>query len=96
MKFYRIEDQIVFSDQALETGTELVANTTDAAGEKHVPVITVTDDEVSLPATDVTGTDTDGAKHGRAGKAVVPLIAAGAAAAVAALALILKLKRKKK
>ena len=57
---------------------------------------TVTEDEVSLPVTDVTGTDTDGAKHGRAGKAVVPLIAAGAAAAVAALALILKLKRKKK
>ena len=48
MKFYRIEDQIVFSDQALATGTELVANTTDAAGEKHVPVITVADDEVKV------------------------------------------------
>ena len=48
MKFYRIEDQIVFSDQALATGTELIANTTDAAGEKHVPVITVTGDEVKV------------------------------------------------
>lgn len=48
MKFYRIDDQIVFSDKALATGTELVANTTDAAGEKHVPVITVADDEVKV------------------------------------------------
>ena len=48
MKFYRIEDQIVFSDQTLATGMELVANTTDAAGEKHVPVITVVGDEVKI------------------------------------------------
>ena len=48
MKFYRIDDQIVFSDEALFTGIELVANTTDAAGEKHVPVITRMDDEVKV------------------------------------------------
>lgn len=48
MKFYKIDDQIVLSDKALSTGTELVANTTDAAGEKHVPVIIVTDAEVKV------------------------------------------------
>ena len=41
MKFYRVDDQIVFSDKELGVGTELVANTTDAAGEKHVPVISL-------------------------------------------------------
>ena len=39
MKFYRIGDQIVISDKALTVGTELTANTTDGALEKHVPVI---------------------------------------------------------
>ena len=48
MKFYRIDDQIVISDKALSIGTEVVANTTDGAHEKHVPVITVSGDEVKV------------------------------------------------
>lgn len=48
MKFYRIDDQIVISDKALSVGTEVVANTTDGAHEKHVPVITVSGDEVKV------------------------------------------------
>ena len=43
MKFYNLNDQIVFSDKALSIGTELIANTTDAATEKHVPVISIPD-----------------------------------------------------
>ena len=39
MKFYKIGDQIVISDKTLTVGTELTANTTDGALEKHVPVI---------------------------------------------------------
>lgn len=39
MKFYKIDDQIVISDKALSVGEELIANTTDGAHEKHVPVI---------------------------------------------------------
>lgn len=46
MKFYRIEDQIVFADKELSFGSLLTANTTDGALEKHVPVITVSEDEV--------------------------------------------------
>ena len=48
MTFYKIDDQIVLSDKALTVGTELIPNTTDAAGEKHVPVITVNGDEVTV------------------------------------------------
>ena len=48
MKFYKIEDQIVISDKHLAVGTELVANTTDASNEKHVPVITINGDEVTV------------------------------------------------
>ena len=48
MKFYRLEDKIVISDKALSVGTELIPNTTDAAGEKHVPVISVVDDVVTV------------------------------------------------
>lgn len=48
MKFYKIEDQIIISDKALSIGTELIANTVDAAQEKHVPVITVNGDEVKV------------------------------------------------
>ena len=44
MKFYKIDDQIVISDKALSVGRELVANTTDGAHEKHVPVIATRDD----------------------------------------------------
>ena len=39
MRFYKIDDQIVISDKALTVGEELIANTTDGAHEKHVPVI---------------------------------------------------------
>ena len=45
MKFYRIDDQIVISDKALPVGEELVANTTDGAYEKHVPVIVPKDED---------------------------------------------------
>lgn len=48
MKFYKIEDQIIISDKALTVGEELVANTVDAAQEKHVPVITINGDEVKV------------------------------------------------
>lgn len=46
MKFYKIDDQVIISDKALSIGTELIPNTTDAAGEKHVPVITVDGERV--------------------------------------------------
>ncbi len=48
MKFYKIDDQIVISDKSLSVGTELIANTVDAAQEKHVPVITINGDEVRV------------------------------------------------
>ena len=48
MKFYKIDDQIVISDKTLSVGKELVANTTDGAHEKHVPVITVSGNEVKV------------------------------------------------
>ena len=48
MKFYRIDDQIIISDKALTVGTELVANTVDAAQEKHVPVIEINGETVTV------------------------------------------------
>lgn len=48
MRFYKIDDQIVISDKALSVGTELIANTVDAAFEKHVPVIEVAGDSVTV------------------------------------------------
>ena len=48
MKFYKIDDQVVISDKELSVGIELVANTTDAAGEKHVPVIDINGDTVTV------------------------------------------------
>jgi len=39
MKFYKIGDQVVISDKELTIGEEIIANTTDGAHEKHVPVI---------------------------------------------------------
>lgn len=48
MTFYKIDDQVIISDKALSVGTELVPNTTDAASEKHVPVIEVNGDEVKV------------------------------------------------
>lgn len=46
MKFYKFDDQIIISDKALTVGEEIVANTTDGAHEKHVPVIEVSGDTV--------------------------------------------------
>lgn len=48
MKIYKIDDQIVFSDKELSIGEELIANTTDGAHEKHVPVITISGDVVTV------------------------------------------------
>ena len=48
MKFYKIDDQIVFTDKDLTVGEELVANTTDGAHEKHVPAISITDNTVTV------------------------------------------------
>ena len=48
MKFYKIDDQVVFSDKALSVGEELVASTTDGAHEKHVPVVTVNGENVTV------------------------------------------------
>ncbi len=48
MKFYKIDDQVILSDKSLTVGTELVANTVDAAQEKHVPVIATSGDIVTV------------------------------------------------
>ena len=48
MKFYKIDDQVIISDKELSIGTLLTPNTTDAAGEKHVPVITISGNEVKV------------------------------------------------
>ena len=48
MKFYKIDDQIVISDKNLTVGVEVVANTTDAAQEKHVPVVEQQDGKVTV------------------------------------------------
>lgn len=48
MKFYKLDDQIIFSDKSLSVGTELIANTVDAAQEKHVPVIEVNGETVTV------------------------------------------------
>ena len=48
MRFYKMDDQIVISDKALSVGMELVANTVDAAFEKHVPVIELAGDTVTI------------------------------------------------
>ena len=56
MRYYRIEDQLVFSDKALSVGTELIANTTDGAHEKHVPVI-------SFPSADTVKVEVGSVEH---------------------------------
>lgn len=48
MKFFKINDQVVISDKSLSAGMELIPNTTDATGEKHVPVITITNNTVTV------------------------------------------------
>ena len=45
MKFYEIDNQIVFSDKELSVGTIITPNTTDGAHEKHVPVISILPDD---------------------------------------------------
>ena len=44
MKFYKVNDQVVISETPV--GEEIVANTVDAAFEKHVPVIEHSGDSV--------------------------------------------------
>ncbi len=48
MKFYKIDGEIVPSSAALSVGEELIPNTTDAAGEKHVPVVEIEGDKVEV------------------------------------------------
>ena len=48
MKFYKLENQIVISDKSLFVGEELTANTTDGAYEKHVPVVLINNDTVTI------------------------------------------------
>lgn len=48
MKFYKIDDQIIISDKTLTIGTLLTPNTTDASTEKHVPVISISGNEVKV------------------------------------------------
>jgi len=53
MKFYKCKEcgSVVILDKEPESGenmVELIPNTTDAAGEKHVPVITVNGSEVNV------------------------------------------------
>ena len=48
MKFFKVNDQIVFSDKEISVGTLLIPNTTDGAHEKHVPVISVNNDTVTV------------------------------------------------
>ena len=48
MKFYKVDDHIIISDKELNVGTLLTPNTTDAAGEKHVPVISISGDAVHV------------------------------------------------
>ncbi len=45
MKFYKVNDEIVIGEKL---GEEVTANTTDGAHEKHVPVITVSGDTVTV------------------------------------------------
>ena len=46
MKFYKIDSEIVATESSLSAGEELIPNTTDAAGEKHVPVVKIDGDKV--------------------------------------------------
>ncbi len=47
MKFYKVDDQIVIAE-SLSVGEEIIPNTTDAAGEKHVPVIAADGETVTV------------------------------------------------
>ena len=48
MTFYKIDDQVVISDKELSVGTLLTPNTVDAAQEKHVPVIEINGETVTV------------------------------------------------
>lgn len=48
MYFYKVEDKIIITEEKLTIGTELTANTTDGAYEKHVPVIEQKGDHVTV------------------------------------------------
>ena len=48
MEFYKLEGQVIITDKELTVGEKLTANTTDGAHEKHVPVITVSGDTVTV------------------------------------------------
>ena len=48
MKFYKVGDKIVMSEDKLTVGEELTPNTVDAAFEKHVPMIEHTGDSVTV------------------------------------------------
>ena len=48
MKFYQLKNEIIISDTPLPEGKELIANTVDAAKEKHVPVIEQHGDHVTV------------------------------------------------
>ena len=46
LKFNTVDDEIIITNEEQSVGTELVANTTDGAYEKHVPVIEHNGDSV--------------------------------------------------
>ena len=48
MKFYKVDGKVVVSETELTIGEELMANTTDGAYEKHVPVIEHIGDSVTV------------------------------------------------
>ncbi len=48
MHFYQIDGKILISEEPIQNQTELTANTTDGAYEKHVPQITQTGDHVTV------------------------------------------------
>ena len=48
MRFYKIGDHILVSETPLSEGEELIANTTDGAYEKHVPVLEQHGDHVTV------------------------------------------------
>ncbi|MCR5748207.1 MAG: desulfoferrodoxin Dfx [Lachnospiraceae bacterium] len=48
MHFYKIDDKVIPSKDVLNTGEELIPNTTDAAGEKHVPVVSKDGENVKV------------------------------------------------
>ena len=48
MFFYKVEDKIIISEDAMTIGTGLTANITDGAYEKHVPVIEQQGDHVTV------------------------------------------------